>query len=229
MYENNFQVPVSNAEYWQQQQFKNAYEDQRHFNRSSIDAQIQVSREIQIANAKQKIQTEAAAERNLQRCILREEISERRRGAFQEISISDTGEVSVITKNLFKDARPRNIVNLTSPELIRYIRVSNQMDIAYLLIGTVNESVESVFLDARKIGSGTYLLRKLTTCGVIFYSDKPEQKRSFAQQLLALLLQFEIPDRFVADTPGWLQLSAGIFTFVEEESLLWNQIATMIQ
>lgn len=229
MYEYNFQTPVPNTEYGQQQQSKDAYEDQRHFNRSSIDAQIQVNKEIQIANAKQKIQTEAAAERNLQRCILREEISELRRGAFQEISISDTGEIFVVTKNLFKDARPRSIVNLSSPELTRYIRASKQTEIAYLLTGTVNESAESVFLDAQKIDSGTYLLRKLTACGIIFYSDKPEQKRAFAQQLLALLLQFEIPDRFVADTPGWLQLSAGVFTFVEEESLLWNQVAAMIR
>lgn len=54
MYEYNFPTPVPNTEYGQQQQSKDAYEDQRHFNRSSIDAQIQVNKEIQIAKLRQQ-------------------------------------------------------------------------------------------------------------------------------------------------------------------------------
>lgn len=205
------------------------YADSRSNNQMYAIAQIQAEKEIYVAQCKQQIATDAAAKRNLQKLIQREEIEELRRGAFQEVRISEDGEIISVTKNIFKDAKPRIITNIFLPELDRYIRLSRQTDMAYCLSCAINDFDAEIFFDASKIGSAAYLLKKFTASGIIFYADKPAQQKSYAQQLLALLLQNDIPDHFVADAPGWLQLPDGNFTFAEEGSILWKKIMAAMQ
>lgn len=213
----------------QQRITEDNYADNRNYNQMYAAAQIQAEKEVYVAHCKQQIQTDASAKRNLQKLIQREEIEELRRGVYQEVQISEDGEIISITKNTFKDAKPRIITNIFSPELDRYVRISRQTDLAYRFSCSLNDDETEVFLDAHKIGSGTYLHKKFTSAGIIFYVDKPAQQKSYAQQMLALLLQDYIPDHYVADAPGWLQLPDNNFTFVKEGSLLWTNILAAIR
>lgn len=229
MSNNQLSNPISAAQFMQQRQAEDAYQDQRYFNRKNAEAQIQAEKEIAVCAAKQQILTQAATDRNLKKMIQREEIEEIRRGSFQEISIADNGEIIATTKNLFKNAQPRSIVNISSPELERYIRLANRTDTAYRLVGYVGGCEKQIFLDAEKIGTGSYLVRKFAAHGIIFHADKLSQQKMYAQQFVSLLLTYEIEDFYIADNPGWLNQPDGSYVFYKEENILWKTIAKRIR
>lgn len=157
----------------------------------------------------------------LRKMELRQREEEAKRGIYEEIACDEEGRPYLTTRNLWIDAKPREFANLRYPKLIRAARISCLEEQVFIVSCEVNGETCMIYIDPKKIGSGTYLLGKLAAAGICIYA--PEKKaKQYARLLLCWLLRYSNKS-VIADEPGWLEVD-GKFSFIPEGSMTWREI-----
>lgn len=177
---------------------------------------IRTQGEIIRATERENIRLEGAQKRSLQR----EEEKERERAIFQEIQLGENGELRVVTKNLRVDSTPRQVANMTWPLLTVLRRARDISEKIFEVQCQVAAREQSIFLDAERVGSGTYLLKKFASIGVVFLNSTVSEKK-LAIQLVALLFRVSRDEKLMPEMVGWMKKKEGTYVFVEEEKDTW--------
>lgn len=214
---------------WQQQQAEDFYQDQRHINRSIVDAQIQSQKEIAVYEAKQQIAAQHARQQQEQKRWLKEYEDELRRNRYDEISLTADGRIAATVQNLYAKPAARIITNIQNPNLECLVRLEDLDDFAYRLNADVGNSHVSVYLSSTGIGDPGYLLKKFTLNGILLYADNFTQQKLYARILIAFLLSRELETSYVPECTGWSYFFDLGFYFSTKEELTWKKILKIIK
>lgn len=185
---------------------------------------VKTNGEIQRAREKARIRLCEAECRSLQK----EEDQERKKAQYNELQVTDTGQIQLITRNLRIEANPRSVTDLTNPSITILTRAKNIDEKIFLFTGYVGKDKKEIYLDAKKIGSGSYLIKKFVSKGVTFKLSITMQKM-FAIQLICVLLNNYSVEKLLPEMPGWMRWPDGRYTFVEQEDLTWEYIQQRIK
>lgn len=207
-----------------QQQALNAYNDARHLSIVNAEANIRQQAQLNAFAFKEQVKTQTFLERAALQQQIKNAAEEKRRSIYESVAIAEDGSIIAQTQNLNMPVQPRYVSNMKSPSLSRLIRLENETDLVYLLTTGVAGSAVSVFLNAERMSSGTYVLNKLSTQGIIFFAETSAKRKSYAQQIIAILISACISSQLIPDTYGWAQLPDGNFKFYGKEALLWPDL-----
>lgn len=199
-----------NAMYWQNKMAEDSYQD---------------TREIQKTEAKEMIRGNAKLALQMQKAQLRQREEEAKRGTCEEIAFDEEGRPYLITRNLWIDAKPREFANLRYPKLICAAKRSCLEEQVFIVSCEVSGIKRTIYLDPKRIGSGTYLLGKLAAAGICIYAPEKRAKQ-YARLLLSWLIGYA-EKSVIADEPGWMEVN-GEFTFVAERSMTWLEIKKLL-
>lgn len=160
-----------------------------------------------------------------QKEAFREKREEDKKAVSDQVHLSETGRVLIRSENL-RYIRPQDRIlsNLHSPELITYERLCAPAEKVFFIRCVVNSEEKRIFLDARKIGNGNYLLRKLAEAGVKIYATTASQETTYAKKLLNLLIVLSSTSICLPEQPGWAELPSGEIFFWSEDKENWNTV-----
>lgn len=200
-----------NEQIWNRELQKRQINDHLDLCKAEAKAQIQVQKQLAAYQERQRIK---AAE------------EERKRGIYEELSITASGDLIMKTKNLSFPALPRVITNMKRPQLTVLIRKDDPSEKAYLLECAVEEKKVQVYLDCENAGNATYVLRKFTARGIIFKMPRVKAK-DVVGQLLAMLLPNCVSEE-IPDDSGWMEQD-GKFIYWEEGAITWKEIRKYVR
>lgn len=201
---------IPNNPNWQGRIAEDSYQDMRRINNTEMLAEVRRNAKISL---------------ELQKMELRQREEEAKRGIYEEITFDEEGRPYLITRNLWIDAKPREFANLRCPKLIRAARISCLEEQVFIVSCEVNGETSMIYIDPKKIGSGTYLLGKLAAAGICIYA--PEKKaKQYARLLICWLLRYS-DKSVIADEPGWIEID-GKFSFIPEGSMTWLEIKKLL-
>lgn len=220
---------LSTAEHWNQRQAKDAYNDQRRINLSSINAQIQAQKEVEIFNAKQQIAAHYAMQKQEYKRWLKEYEDELRKNRYEELSITAEGNIVATLQNLCDKPSTRIITNMRNPTLTRLIHLEQPEECAFQLKADTQNSAIWIYLDSNNIGNPNYLLKKFTAHGILFLSNNLAQQKMYSRILICFLLAQGLEIDFIPENPGWAYLPDSGFYFTDEEEITWNKIKMLIK
>lgn len=202
----DYNYGMSNKPNWQERMAEDRYQDMREIEKAEMLSEVR-------GNAKLMFE--------MQKMELKQKEEEAERGTYEEITFDEEGRPYLITRNLWIDAKPREFANLRCPKLIRAARISCLEEQVFIVSCEVNGEMSMIYIDPKKIGSGTYLLGKLAAAGICIYA--PERKaKQYARLFLCWLLRNSVKS-VIADEPGWMEAD-GKFTFIAEGSMTWREI-----
>lgn len=199
---------------------------ENHYFNQAQQQYFQDCREIELVKAKEvakatvRLETQAIKEKR------KEEREERKRQIFEELSLLESGELALTTRNLQIEAKPRKITNMRNPYLTVLKRAEDLDESIYLIVCSLNNSKIEVFLDVDLAGKASYILRKFSAVGIIFMVSTAVAKQ-IINQLMAILIQNSQSVKILPDEPGWLRNSDGKFEFFGEGDLTWNRAKKM--
>ena len=180
------------------------------------------SREINRVGAIESIKADAKLCIQAKKTEMREKESENKRGIYEEISVDDNGKPHIITRNLQITACPRELTNMYFPQLYIVARSSCLSEQIFVLFCQVAEKEEIVYLDPKKVGSGTYILGKFTASGICIFAPMTKAK-DYVRQLICLLVK-NSTKAVIPEEPGWIETEEGKFSFVTEGRMTWKEI-----
>lgn len=157
---------------------------------------------------------------------IRQMEEERRRSTYEEIFLDRDGNVLVMTRNLSIQAQPRQITDMKSPKIFIAERASGRVRKVFILNCWVREAERLIFLDAKKVENGAYLLGKLAEAGVSVLVTSARAK-DYVKQLFALLVRNSVVVN-IPDKEGWMMTDEGKFSFVDESRMTWEEIVKKI-
>lgn len=184
-------------------------------------------REVQKEGAKTEIRVNAKLHLNEMKMRRKEEEEERKRGIFEQVAITENGQIIVATQNLQIQAADRKFTNMYMPEMYALRRNGDMMVAAYMLTCKVAGEEKAVFLDSQKVGSGTYVLKKMASEGIGIMSATAKAKE-YIRQLVAILLGRSVPEIVIPDGQGWMKREDGKFQFVGEDDWTWEKLGKRI-
>ena len=183
-------------------------------------------REIQKAVAKATALEEAKNYGQIRRQKMREAEAERKRAIYEEVELTDFGEIRLVTRNLSVEARPREISNARIRSFMIFQRQKNPVEQICALSVIVGNEQKTVFLSAERAGKEAYLLQRLRSVGIFFKTQKAKQGE-IAVQLWGRLLEQADKPVVLPDEAGWSKASDGEWHFVEKEELTWTKITAL--
>ena len=155
---------MTNEEY---QKYRNAQlNTQIEYERQRCLADIEISKAAWKANVAEE-QRLAYYKKRLE---MREAQKIREKAQVEELQVSDSGDIAIVTRNIAIKTDPCLATNLKSPKLGIYYSQETDDPPCYrvsFIDGTGEEN--AVFLDSELIAKPSYLLRKLTGAGIYFY------------------------------------------------------------
>lgn len=184
---------------------------------------IRTEGEIVRATEKEKIRIASAQIRKMQK----EEEEERKKAIYEELRIMESGELRIITKNLRIETKPRIVTNMICPSLIVLRRAINNHEKIYKLCCRVAQNEREIFLESNSVGSGTYLVRKFASEGIIFFLPKTASQKKIALQLIAILLKNSRDEKVLPEVEGWMKKTDGTYVFVERREETWGYVKEM--
>lgn len=182
--------------------------------------------EIEKESAKVYVREESKLRIYDSKMMMKQREEERRRSTYEEIVMDRDGNVIVVTRNLSIQAQPRQVTDMRSPQVYIAERKFGKIRRVFIVSCLVGECEKLIFLDAKKIDKGAYLLGKFAEAGISFFAPSARAK-DYAKQLLAMLVRngvvVEIPDEV-----GWTVADDGKFWFVDDRRLTWEEIMQKI-
>lgn len=178
-------------------------------------------REIEKTRAKAQITEAIRIEGQEVRRWRKEVADERKRGIYETVQITSSGDIQAVTRNLSVDTIPRLITSMRSPQLQKYIRETDHRQQVFSLSCVVADHQVRIFLAKDQIGNAGYLLKRLASEGITFFGAPAKCKiwiRDLLSQLISTARESVIPDR-----PGWIKRE-GTFAFVDVDKLTWEVI-----
>lgn len=158
----------------------------------------------------------------------KERADERKRGMYETVEITQSGEVRVVTKNLSVPTIPRIISNIQNPKGEIIIRYTNPLQKVFLLSCRIGEEESNTYFKGDEIGNGTYVLKRMNASGINIWGESLAKKKKFAVELLNVLF-CQAQRSNVADSPGWIKTKEGSFLFVEENALTWEYLLEVLK
>lgn len=189
--------------------------------------------EVQIAQFKSQIRVEEEQIKSVskmqmheqmlkQNALHREHEREIAKAQCEMVTIDENGTVRVETKNLRTPAVERFATNFTFPAIIFYQRVENPDEELYLFTCCFKDEMKSIFLLPQKCSSATYIINQIARIGGIFFAQKQSEAKSYAKQLITLLIRNCEDKLVVPDNRGWyidesdeLKFFSGVWTWKE--------------
>ena len=175
-----FEIGGIGNEHAQNYAYEMSVEQQRKYWKDTLDLQkaaelerIHTQAEIARAAEKEKIRLVGAQMRSLQK----EEEEERKRAICEELQIAESGELHIVTKNLQIGAKPRIVTNMTHPVLFVLKRAKCKSEKIFEIRCRVSGEETAIFLNPEKIVSGTYLINKFASIGVVFLNSTVSEKK----------------------------------------------------
>lgn len=145
-----------------------------------------------------------------------------RKAQTEVITISEQGVVEVQTQDLRININPRVVTNFFFPEITIFRRLKNPTQEIYMFSADYSEQIRFVFLEPQKCGSGTYLMRRLAKIGCQIFAPTQALRKSYATQVMSLLIlqrknDFAVPDRreWYLDESGEIKFFNGKWTWEE--------------
>ena len=157
---------------------------------------------------------------------LREAAKEREKQVYEELLLTETGEVQLITRNLTIQSQPRKLTNMSNPTLISLKHVSNLDEEVFCIKCIVDNSEKEVFLDRDMAGKASYLLKKFAAAGISFMLPSAEAKQVVIK-LFCVLKQASNNEKLLADMEGWMKKPDNTFEYVGEGELTWERARAM--
>ena len=113
-------------------------------------------------------------------------------------------------------------MNMRSPKLYIAAKSSCLSEQIFILDCNVAERTAQIFLEPKKVGSGAYLLGKLTAAGISIFAPAAKAK-DYARRLIGLLVENGIRT-VIPDEPGWIEMEEGKYAFVNKGRMTWKEI-----
>ncbi len=205
--------------------YQNVFNPQR-YAQEQMDTYYQdcweVQKSIAKANALEDIRLKGLAMRQ----HLRQLESERKRATFEELLITSEGELQLITRNLTIETTPRSVTNMTAPQMVILKRLKDETEEIFLLKCLVNNVPQKLFLDPKKAGRGSYLIKNLVLIGVYFHLPS-DRAKEVAIQLLALLIAAGPKELLLADDEGYVEFPNRGLIYIGKENLTWKKAARL--
>ncbi len=184
-------------------------------------------REIEKTRVKAEITENIRTQAQEVRHQNKEYADERKRGQYETIELTLSGEIRVITKNLSVPTIPREITNMKKPHGKIFQRMDNPNESVFCLESSVGERSIKVYFKADEIGNGTYVLKRLSAQGISIWAKTVKAKK-YAVQMLEMLI-LDAPVYQVADSAGWIKTGEGSFSFVEENCITWEYLMEVVK
>lgn len=178
-----------------------------------------------LAEMRERYRFQGYCARQAQKEAFREKREEDKKAVSDQVHLSETGRVLIRSENL-RYIRPQDRIlsNLLYPELITYGRLCAPAEKVFFIRCYINSEEKRIFLDARKIGNGNYLLRKLAEAGAKVYAATAAQETTYAKKLLNLLIGLSSTSICLPEQPGWAELPSGEIFFWSEDNENWNTV-----
>ena len=184
-------------------------------------------REIEKTRVKAEITENIRTQAQEVRRQNKEYADERKRGQYEAIELTPSGEIRAITKNLSIPTMPREITNMKNPHGNIYRRMDNPTERVFCLEGNVGEQKIRVYFKGDEVGNGTYVLKRLSAQGISIWA-KPVKAKRYAVQMLEMLI-LDAPVYQIADLPGWIKTGEDEFSFVEENCITWEYLMEVVK
>lgn len=184
-------------------------------------------REIEKTRVKAEITENIRTQAQEVRRQNKERADERKRGQYETIELTSSGEVRVITKNLSVPTIPREITNLKNLHGKIFRRRVFPYESIFCLEGNVGEKKIRVYFKGDEVGNGTYVLKRLSAQGISIWAKTVKAKK-YAVQMLEMLI-LNAPVYQVPDLPGWIKTGEDGFSFVEENCITWEYLMEVVK
>lgn len=179
-------------------------------------------REIDKTRAKVEITENIRTQAQEVRRQNKERADERKRGQYETVEVTSSGEVRIVTKNLSVPTIPREITNMRNPYGLIFQRVSNPNESIFRLDCKVGGKKKLVYFQSEAIGSGTYVLKRMAAQGIVMWANSSKAKKIAVELLVKLISEATVYSVFEA--PGWVKTGEDRFSFVEENSITWEYL-----
>ena len=193
------------------------------FEQAQIIEKIKADTRIEEDFRKQQNRQALRGQFEIQRNLVREKERELKKSQTEVIAINEQGVVEVQTQNLRIDVNPRIVTNFFFPEIATFRRLKNQTQEIYMFFGDLYNSIRYVFLDPEKCGRGTYVLKKLAKIGCQIFAPTLAMKKTYATQMITLLITQGKDSFVVSDRREWYINEAGEIKFFDEK-WTWEEL-----
>ena len=190
---------------------------------------ISISADCEAYAFKQNVKAELDVKKFAQKQWVKAQEAEYKRSLYHEVVISANGSAVEICSSSNTDDTQHLICNAKHLNLVKLIHWMNEGEQIFQLTGQVNEQPFSVFLDSAKVGQGSYLIRKLSSAGISFYTDSCANQKELARKLISTLITNCHQTAFIYDTPGWYLTPQGTLIFINLEVPKWKKISLAIR
>ena len=179
-------------------------------------ATIAVQKDAAIGSQRQTRQMQLIGFRALEK----EKEMEIRRQQVEVVTIDVNGSLSVQTQNLRIEAQPRKVANFVYAGFAELRSAENDERLFVLQI-KINGTLKNVLILPNKIGSATYVLRKLREQGGEIYAFSSAEKKNYICQIMATLMTRNYEIRRIPKFREWF-LDDGEIKFYNRE-LTWRE------
>lgn len=177
---------------------------------------------------KQKAKANINVQEYEQKQWIKAQEREFKRSLYHDVVIDSNGAAIEISNSSTPNDNQHLICNAHCLTLIRLLHGGNTDEQIFWVKGLINQKSFSVYLDSARIGTSSYVHRKLLSAGVKFYSDSVSQQKELARKLITALLSNCNETESIYDTPGWHLSPGKTFIFTDQEDLSWTTISKNI-
>lgn len=178
-------------------------------------------------HAKTNYKEQKALESYEKKKILNAKYRQIERDITVEVDEDTDGTPFIREKNLLFGDRKRLFTNLRSPKIIIFYSQDLDTPPCYCMECFVGQHKKNIYFLSEKIGSGTYLLKKLQSAG-IFFDYKPEyQKKDLILTYFNKLVEKSSECFTLPDNPGWYSDHKGNLHMAKEGDLTWKRILNL--
>lgn len=190
-----------------------------HLNQKIVENNVEIEKDI-IKN-----QNRASINYDLvcKKVLLREAEHEYRKAQYDKVSVNSDGLVTVTTQNTMLKPTPRELTNFRKPTLIRYSLIDDDTSCIYLFQCEIDGNVSKVLLDGQKIGSHTYIRKKLVTIGCQFFLNAKTNEKEFILSLWSILVNNYCEDKIIPKNFGWYKINTKI-VFCKKGEWVWETL-----
>lgn len=160
------------------------------------------------------------------RRLREEERRERRKAQVEKVFINDVGIPEVCTLNVASGEISRKFSNMQYPQITEIVCADDPRKKLYVFETIIYLERKWVVLDPKKCGNATYLLRALSSIGVMVLVNRLPVRKAYALQLIELLCAVPEKRVILPEKNGWYQIDgklkfySGNFTWGYIESCM---------
>ena len=183
-------------------------------------------RELQKEHAKTQMHMQTTMGLTRWKSKVRQEEKEMERAIYEEVTFDRDGRVIVCTCNAQVQVQPRVVSNIRWPHMYIAANSSNLVEKVCILEYEIGEESKQIFLDPKKVGSATYVQKKLTEEGIDIFAPSLAKAKEYVLKLISKLIQ-NAQKTILPGEPGWM-LIEGKFSFAGKDRMTWKNIRKMI-